>query len=94
MANPYVLTFGSFKKLYKSHLEEWTIIITSFYNYSIEDILLHIQLIYKLLRKGGLWIDISTASFSNHLIPYLSYKEYGNIMDKSQFKLLKKFTKD
>lgn len=68
------MTFGTFNKLYKSHSQEWNVIVTQFYNYSLSDILLHIQVIYKLLKNKGIWIDISTASFDNHLIPYLSYQ--------------------
>lgn len=55
---------------------------------------MYIQLIYKLLKKGGLWIDVATASFECQMIPYLSYEEYEKILDKSQFNLIKKESKD
>ena len=55
---------------------------------------MYIQFIYKLLEKGGIWIDICTSSFDKHVIPYFSYGEYENILDKSQFKLILKFSQE
>ena len=53
---------------------------------------MYIQFIYKLLEKGGIWIDIYTSSFDKHVIPYFSYGEYEKILDKPQFKLILKFS--
>lgn len=47
-----------------------------------------------MLKTGGIWIDISTACFDKHHIPYLSYQEYKKILDRSQFTLVKKFSQD
>lgn len=40
-----------------------------------------------MLRQGGIWIDVCTSNFDHNVIPF-SYREYSNILDKSQFKLL------
>lgn len=45
--------------------------------------------IYKMLRAGGIWIDLSTSNFSRNQV-MMSYREYENMLDRSQFKLLDK----
>ena len=41
---------------------------------------------YKMLENNSIWIDISTATFDSHIVPFLSYGEYSNILNKSMFK--------
>ena len=63
--------------------------MTTFHNYHTRDVLLFIKLVYSMLREGGIWIDLSTANFSRNAV-LMGYREYENILEKSQFKLLKK----
>lgn len=46
-------------------------------------------MIYKILAPGAVWIDLCTANFNRNVIQ-LSYREYENILENSQFKLLEK----
>jgi hypothetical protein len=42
-----------------------------------------------MLKDGGIWIDFCTANFSSNVIS-MSYKEYENILEKSQLTTLEK----
>lgn len=85
----YPLTLGNFPSLYKTHNSNWDMVITVFHNYHIENILHHLRLIYKMLKEGGIWIDLSTSNFDCNVIPF-TYREYENVLEQSQFKLLHK----
>jgi hypothetical protein len=43
--------------------------VTLFNNYNIKDILLYVKLIDRMLTKGGIWIDLCTASFDKNIVP-------------------------
>ena len=76
-------------KTYKTHHEEWNCIVTMFHNYQMTDLLCFVRTIYSMLKEGGIWVDLCTANFGKNLVP-MSYREYENVLDKSQFKLLEK----
>jgi hypothetical protein len=42
-----------------------------------------------MLTPGALWIDLCTSNFSSSVV-MMSYQEYDNILEKSEFKLLEK----
>jgi hypothetical protein len=42
-----------------------------------------------MLKPDGLWVDLSTSNFDRNVIPF-SYREFENVLDRSQFKLLEK----
>jgi len=59
----------------------------------MENILMHLRLIYKMLSNDGLWIDLSTSNFDKNVIPF-SYREFENVLERSQFRLLEKEKED
>ncbi len=54
---------------------------------------MHLRLIYKMLSNDGLWIDLSTSNFDKNVIPF-SYREFENVLERSQFRLLEKEKED
>lgn len=54
---------------------------------------MHLRLIYKMLSNDGLWIDLSTSNFDKNVISF-SYREFENVLERSQFRLLEKEKED
>ncbi len=82
------ISLGSFFKIYSKQHPNWDIVITNFQNYVCEDILKQIQLVYQILHRHGHWIDLATSNFSRNQV-YLSWEEYTNILNRTQFKVLR-----
>lgn len=95
----FKFTIGDFFLLYKDSKEEsFDCIITSFFIDTAQNIIGYIDNIYKLLKKGGIWINLGSLSylwskypeFTSIELPYDKLKEvicnYGFTFIKEEFK--------
>lgn len=93
------MSAGNFLTLYLNQFGEYDCVITCFFIDTAQNILEYIELIYNLLKKGGIWINFGPLAYHYSGIPNsisieLPYDELKSSIKKYGFTILKEKTEE